>query len=325
MFGSISTAEADTGALVAHLAAHYGVDAVDLHRLDSGVMRVERNDGPDWVARVFPPDQSIEAVRGDAATLAWLAERDYPAERAATDDPVSMLGSSPVLVTEFVHPVSRELRRPTVKEAGGLRELGSMLGMLHALPLDAGAPAQAGGAWHRAARGLPTAELDAAREWVSAALESSSTADRASLAVVLAELDHADGGDRLPHAFTHPDFVLANVVATAAPGMVVVDWTGAGRGPRLWSLAFLLWVEGGKDLGRIDLIADGYRRRVELEPDEVDRIAGMVRARHLVFVAWNLAAGRIGPLEAAELVRESRARGEAIAERSRWAFTAARR
>ena len=169
----------------------------------------------------------------------------------------------------------------------------------------------------------PTAELDAAREWVSAALASPSAADRASLAVVLAELDHADGGDGLPQAFTHPDFVLANVVATAAPGMVVVDWTGAGRGPRLWSLAFLLWVEGGKDLRRIDLLAAGYRRRVELEPDEVDRIAGMVRARHLVFVAWNLAAGRIGPAEAAELVRESRERGEAIAERSRWAFTAA--
>ena len=324
MFGSIAVPEIDTGALVEHFESRYGVEGADFHQLDAGVMRVERNDGPDWVARVFPADRSIEAVTGDAATLAWLAQNGFPAERVAVDEPVSMLGSSPVIVTEFVHPVARELRRTTVKEAGGLRELASMLSTLHALPLDERAPAQAGGAWHHAAEGLPAEELNAAREWVRAALASAPADDRASLDVVLAELDATDDGAGLPRAFTHPDFVIANVVATADPGMIVVDWTGAGRGPRLWSLAFLLWVEGGKDLRRIDLLAEGYRRQLTLETAELERLAGMVRARHLVFIAWNLAAGRIGPADAAELVVESRERGSAIAERARWAFTAAR-
>jgi Ser/Thr protein kinase RdoA (MazF antagonist) len=326
VFGTISTADIDTGALAAHLSSRYGISVDEVQQLDSGVMHVVRADGPDWVARVFPADLPSDAIRADAATLAWLAAHDYPAERAAADEPVSTLGESGVLVTEFVHPVSRELRRATVKEAGGLRELGRVLGTLHALPLDARAPGHEGGAWRHAARGLPTAELDAARAWVRDALASAPDGDRASLTVVLDELDRTDGGEGLPRGFTHPDFVLANVVATAGPeagpGMVVVDWTGAGRGPRLWSLAFLLWVEGGKDLRRIDLLAAGYRTRLALEPDELDRLPGMVRARHLVFVAWNLAAGRIGAAEAAELVVESRERGAAIAERARMAFTA---
>ncbi len=324
MFGSISSPDVDTGALSAHLSSQYGIDVAGVQQLDSGVMRVERDDGPDWVARIFPAARPIAAVTGDAATLAWLEQNDFPAERVATRDAVSTLETSPVLVTEFVHPVARELRRATVKDAGGLRELGSMLSTLHALPLDDDAPPQAGGAWHHAAEGFPAAELDAAREWVRTASASAIAGERASLDVVLAELEAADDGAGLPQAFTHPDFVLANVVATSDRRMVVVDWTGAGRGPRIWSLAFLLWVEGGKDLRRIDLLAAGYRRHLALESAEIDRLAGMVRARHLVFVAWNLAAGRIGPAEAAELVVESRERGRAIADRARSAFTATR-
>jgi Ser/Thr protein kinase RdoA (MazF antagonist) len=326
VFGSIETPEIDTAVLAEHLTTEYGIRVADVQQLDSGVLRVHRDDGADWVARVFPHDRPIDAVRGDAATLAWLAQHGFPAERLAAPAPaaVSMLGSSAVLVTEFVHPVARELRRATVKESGGLRELGAMLSTLHALPLDGGAPAHTGGAWHHAAEGPPAAELDAARDWVRDVLAASTGDDADALRVVLAELDEADDGSGLPQAFTHPDFVIANVVATDAPGMVVVDWTGAGRGPRLWSLAFLLWVEGGKDLRRIDLIAAGYRRHLALQPDELERLGAMVRARHLVFVAWNLAAGRIGPAEAAELVVESRERGDAIAERARWAFTATR-
>ncbi len=324
MFGTISSPDVDTDALADHLASRYGIDSAALNQLDTGVLRVERRDGPDWVARVFPAERPLEAVRGDAATLAWLARNDFPAERVAVDAPVSMLGATAVLVTEFVRPVARELRRETVKAAGGLRQLGSMLSTLHALPLDEQAPRQTGGAWHHAAEGLPSAELDAARDWVRSAVAAAPAADRAPLGVLLAELEAVDDGANLPQAFTHPDFVLANVVATAAPGMAVVDWTGAGRGPRLWSLAFLLWVEGGKDLRRIDLLAAGYRRHLALEPGELDALAGMVRARHLVFVAWNLAAGRIDPAGAAELVAESRERGAAIAARARWAFTATR-
>ena len=54
--------------------------------------------------------------------------------------------------------------------------------------------------------------------------------------------------------------------------MVLVDWSGAGRAPRAWSLAFLLWSVGlGGDLARVDRVIDGYRRRVRTAPEELDR------------------------------------------------------
>ena len=75
-------------------------------------------------------------------------------------------------------------------------------------------------------------------------------ADQAAYDGLRRELDDVDDGAGLPAALTHPDFVLANVVAPAAGGMVVVDWTGAGTGPRAWTLAFLLWAEGARNLAQ---------------------------------------------------------------------------
>ena len=58
-------------------------------------------------------------------------------------------------------------------------------------------------------------------------------------------------GDRGPStiattspAFVRPDFVLANAIPTADQRLAIIEWIGAGRGPRLWSLGFLLWASG---------------------------------------------------------------------------------
>ena len=72
-----------------------------VRELDLGVHKVERADGSIWVARVFPADRSIDAVRGDAALLDWLVKEGIPAERTAAPDPVSSYGGQAVLVTEF--------------------------------------------------------------------------------------------------------------------------------------------------------------------------------------------------------------------------------
>ncbi len=87
--------------------------------------------------------------------------------------------------------------------------------------------------------------------------------------------------------------------------MVLVDWTGAGIGPRLWSFAFLLLAEGSKHLGRIDLVLDGYRRHVELLDREIERFAGVAIARPIVFAVWQHCvrglplANALGQIEAA--------------------------
>ena len=128
-------------------------------------------------------------------------------------------------------------------------------------------------------------------------------------------LDAADDCDGLPEAFTHPDFVLANVVASEERGMVLVDWAGAGRGPRLWSLAFLLWAEGNKDLRRVDLAMSGYARHVELSAAELKRVEATIVARPLVFEAWSLHNHARQRGDMAQRVREIWRLAHAIAER----------
>jgi thiamine kinase-like enzyme len=44
----------------------------------------------------------------------------------------------------------------------------------------------------------------------------------------------------LPQALVHPDPCGANAIVTSAGRPVLVDWTGAGPGPRVLSLAGLL-------------------------------------------------------------------------------------
>jgi len=117
-------------------------------------------------------------------------------------------------------------------------------------------------------------------------------ADRPHYAMLARELADADDGDGLPAALIHPDFVLANVIASAERGMVLVDWTGAGHGPRAWPLAFLLYAEGAKNPPRADLVVAGYRRQVSLEPEEIERIPAMMWVRPVVLAAWSLCMGR---------------------------------
>lgn len=71
---------------------------------------------------------------------------------------------------------------------------------------------------------------------------------RAGYEAFRTEIERSDDFHDLPHALIHPDFVPANVVESPDAGLVVIDWTGAGRGPRISSSGFLLWAAGGRDL-----------------------------------------------------------------------------
>jgi Ser/Thr protein kinase RdoA (MazF antagonist) len=233
---------------------------------------------------------------------------------------VSDLDARQVLVTEWAPPVPRDQRRAAIRAAGGLRQLGALLGQLHAFPAGGGAPARPGGAWHHLADGLPSAEVAAAGQMlVHAAPLFSDGGQQAAFGELRAEIDAIDTADALPEALTHPDFVLANVVATS-DGMVLVDWAGAGRGPRAWSLAFLLYAEGAKDLRRVDLVLDGYRRHVELTIAELGRLAALIAARPLIFTAWAVCTGRTTPAEGLASIAELKTQAEAIAARARAAL-----
>jgi Ser/Thr protein kinase RdoA (MazF antagonist) len=302
--------------LRSHLEARYGIDVAAMTDLDVGVWRVGRADGPDWVARWFPARRPAETVAGDAEILRYVEAHGFPAERCAADEPVSALEGRAVLVTEWADAVPRKQRREAIRATGGLGRLGALLGRLHSLPSDGGAVARPGGAWHHLADGLPAAEVAAASRMLADAAHLIPDGEREAYEALRAEINALDTADGLPEALTHPDFVLANVVATPG-GMILVDWAGAGRGPRIWSLAFLLYAEGAKDLRRVDLVLAGYRRHVTLEAGELGRLAAIARARPLVLSAWSVCTGRTTPAEALAQAAEAKTLAEAIAARAR--------
>lgn len=303
--------------LRSHLAQRHGFRAHTLLHFDEDVVLARRDAGPSWVARVFGPQRDRAAVEGDAAVLRWLAEQDFPAERCAVTDPVSSLGAHTVLVTEAVAAVPRAQRRQAIKDAGGIRGLGELLARLHTLALPEGPAARPGGGWHHLVDGTPADELATAGQWLEQCEADASFRDVAFYGQLAEALAFADGCDGLPPAFTHPDFVLANVVATPEPSMVLVDWAGAGVGPRLAALAFLLWAEGAKDLRRVDLALAGYARHAQLTHDELARLEAAIVARPLVLDIWRLRHRGLTAAAAAAAAAEHRGLARLIAERVR--------
>jgi len=86
--------------------------------------------------------------------------------------------------------------------------------------------------------------------------------------------------------------VPANAISAGTGDTTLVDWTGAGPGSRLWSLAFLLWAAGANTLHPVDAVITGYRRHVQLEQTELDRLADAIAARPVVLTCWEFVTGR---------------------------------
>ena len=298
-----------------HLHRAYGIDVTAMKQLDIGVFRVDRSDGPTWVARMFSAARTIEAVEGDAEILRYLEANDIPAERCATEQPVSVHTGQGVLVTEFVDG-------GTDGGSGeSLHRLGDILGRVHTLPAETGAPARPAGSWHHlsmngGSRGADVAMLLPMMAEVAEDLEPTDLPLYDSLR---AELESLDDCTDLPHALINIDFGGPNVIA-GPTGPVTIDWTGAGRGPRLLSLGVLMY--GGRDLRLVDAFVAGYRNHIELEPDELDRLAGALRVHSLVLDCWGFVFRRT-PLAALLRSRaETAALTEVIAKRTRQAFAA---
>ena len=276
-----------------HLERRYGTRVDRVCPLDLGVFRVDLEGARPWVARIFPPLRPRDAVEGDAGILGLLETAGFPAERCATPDPVSDLEDETVLVTTFVEG-------DRTRDGRTFATLGSLLGRLHAATATArpNAAARAGGAWHHVApEGGLEAELDGTEALLRSLEGRLPPRDRARSAGLRRRLQEIDLAG-LPEALLHPDFVPANVIRTPQDGHVLVDWAGAGRGPRIWPLGFLLYATGGRPR-LVELVVSRYARSVTLTDEELDRLPGAIAERELVFGAWS-AAHRDRPLAQVE-------------------------
>lgn len=268
-----------------HLEAHYHCAVVSVRRLDRGVLDVQLDDGRRWVARVFAR-RGIDQVEGDAAFLRYLQRQDFPAERCADPSPVSTLYGRAILITDYIKGAPADGSEAT------LRVFGETLGRLHALPDEDGAVARSAGALHHYAPGGggPQQELDAATAWLDAIADQLPPQGRTLADSLRQQLAQADACANLPIAPIHPDPVLKNLLATDSGDLALIDWTGAGRGPRLFSLALGAWssalTTGRWSPAHVDAFAAGYRAHISLELEELERLANVMRIRPLVFACW---------------------------------------
>lgn len=295
-----------------HLEDRYDIEVAQLTPLDLGVFRVDRRDGPRWVARVFAANRPLLTVQEDAAILRGLERAGFPAERCAHVEPVSEFRGQSVLVTDFLE--HHGPLRPG-REAG---ILGALLGRLHT---HSAANLRSGGAWHHLSfEGGPREEVAAAEDLLGERLTRVGVRELALFHRLEDEVAQTDDCHDLPHAFVHPDFVPANAVSTADDRLAIIDWAGAGRGPRVWSLGFLLWAAGARDLRLVDLVVSRYRRSVELEPSELDRLEGAIRGRPVMLEAWAVCAGRRELAVALDRIARARNLAASIAVVARRAF-----
>jgi methyltransferase (TIGR00027 family) len=327
-------------ALPAHLERTYAIKVERVSQLDLGVFRVDRAGGPSWVARVFPRARSLEVVKGDAEILAHLEQRGFPAERLAHPDPVSVHEDQAVLVTVFAPGEAPPGDETTFKMFGDL------LGRLHTLhtmptapttpqptapqptapqppagvapPTATAALARPGGAWHHLVpQGGYSEEIAAARALLEEARPRVPPSRMVQYEALREELVRADDGAGLPVGLVHPDFVPVNGVASPEGDVVVVDWAGAGSGPRLPSLAFLLWAAAGAGSGCVKAVFSGYRRHVQLEPAELDRLEAALPVRWTLIQAWSVLVGRRRLAGVADELPAGRARAAHVAARVR--------
>ena len=267
-------------ALPGHLEDRYGIRVTAVTRLDAGVFRVDRGEGPPWVARLSVAARPLARVEADAEVLRFLERRGFPAARCAHTEPVSALGGRAVLVTGYVAG-----KRPPSTPATR-RKLGDLLGQLHTMTTEAGPTQRLAAPLHHLPQyeGGPGQDLAAAAALL-ADLDGRVPSEHRQLYELISELlPEGDDCHGLPEGFLHPDPVRGNVIVTTE-GPVFVDWAGAGRGPRLASLAALLHTVGPAHAG--EALA-GYRRHTGLTADELDRLEGALWIRPLWLAAWQL-------------------------------------
>jgi Ser/Thr protein kinase RdoA (MazF antagonist) len=263
--------------LPARLEEHYGIAVTKLTKLDVGVFRVDRS-GKDTplVARLFSQARPYALAEGDLAVLRYLAEVSFPAERPFGDDPLTRHEGQSLLLTDFIKEAPKPKRPPYP-----IVRLGAIIGRLHRLPVPAGADRPAG-ALHHFAEGTMADELQAVAGWLDCIEDRVPDGAGDALDALRVAVADADGGDGLPEAFVHPDPVPKNVIFTA-DGPILVDWTSAGRGPRLASMTLVL--RSGWAAVRF---MKGYSKVISLTDDERDRLAGMLFSRQLIDLVFGV-------------------------------------
>lgn len=287
--------------LASHLSAKYATTVSEICNLDENVFRIDRSGDVSWVARLLSPSLQISVILEDAEILRILEQQDFPAERLAHPEPVSTTPAGyHVLITTFI-----DGRRPRKGEQI-FPKLGDLLGRLHTLSLpEVRSVTRRGGAWHHICHsGGIREELDAALSLLEDAKLCVPKSELHLYEELRNKLNEADDFSGLPQCFIHPDFVTSNSIISAVDNSIqIVDWSGAGTGPRVVSLGYLLWTAGQKSSTQMRAVAAAYATRVSLEEGEIMRLKSAMISKPLILRSWEFSTARVSLEDSVQAIR----------------------
>jgi hypothetical protein len=131
------------------------------------------------------------------------------------------------------------------------------------------------------------------------------------------ELESIDLCLDLPHCLINVDFGGPNIMKFRNK-LYGIDWTGAGRGPRIHSLA--IFGLGTANPRWVDALVAGYREYVTLEPEELDRLPAAMVLHGLILHAWGVAFRGTMPSSILTWLARERAALDLVGERVREAY-----
>ena len=250
------------------------------------IYRLNLVDGQRWVIRVFSADD--QGVASLANILSFLEQRGYLAEqiiRAVNNDAIVRYEDMLLLVTRFVEGV------PVDCSTTALNLLGQTLGKLHALQVEDRSMLSK-------ADMLPVAELAYAWSELSKVADNVPKALQEHYGILANAIHTLNRCENTPLVVIHNDCHPGNAIRTSSQEVVLIDWQGAGLGPAVIDVGFLLAsceipfqgiapFEINQE--RIPAIIDGYCQYHILTPTELDLLPDAIRFRALVYGAVSFA------------------------------------
>ena len=293
------------------LESSFGSTITSMVALDTAVFRVDWRDRASSVARVFPRCRPVAEVQHDQAVLLALAR--WQEVEDPVDQGVGRIGEETVWLTRFSDGKPRGLTEDDALAVGDL------VGRLHALP-DTPPFDRIAGAWHAVspAGGTRRDDLATLAELLEDARSLGGHADRAAFDSVIAEIRAIDHCEDLPRGFSHVDPYQPNLLWRGDSPMLV-NWAGAGRAPRITMLPLL---PHARDPGWVDAFCRAYRRHIELDMAELERLPDALRSHSVVIDAWTAVFVRDRVNDIAKRVQANRRAADLVAARVRSNFGA---
>ena len=285
--------------LLSELATvQYNVEAPSLtpmHQFEvdgRGVFRVDQRNGPSLLLRAYQDEHKRAAWLAErASVLLFLEAQGYPAPHVIPTRAGQLVGHYGGWSTLALAYIEGETVDDSLED---FRAIGARLGELHQIDLD-----QAMQVCPRIphARGQPKSTVT---DWIKGLLTVQARIPRELYGLYefsLQTLQTIATWRDMPMAILHSDANAFNAVRTAGGEIVLIDWDGAGIGPAILDLGYLLvachaflpeWPDIVPHQGRIAAIAEGYSAVRTLTAAEMAALPAAIGFRDAFWAAESL-------------------------------------